>query len=139
MFTYEQSTGLLLDPGSKLLGHGYAGHGAGINNPQLESVQSTGPLPRGRYVIGAPYHNPKTGRVTMNLDPEPANEMFGRSAFRLHGDNALMNRSASEGCIVMPLGVRLAVAQAIGFHVDPHDYTITPVPASTDNVLQVVA
>lgn len=138
LFTYEQSTGLLLFNG-RVLGHGYAGHGAGVDRPDMQDRQGIGPLPRGKYRIGPPHESAKTGRLTMNLDPDPANEMFGRSAFRIHGDNQHQDRSASEGCIVMPLGVRLAIARSIGYRVDPQDYSWTAIPAVSDNTLTVVA
>ena len=139
MFTYEQATGRLLDPSGNLLGQGYAGHGAGVNNPSMQGVAEMGPLPRGKYKIGEPYTNPHTGRVTMNLEPDAANQMFGRGLFRIHGDNPLGNRSASEGCIVVPLGVRMAIARAIGYRIDPQDYSVTAIPPEKDNTLLVVA
>ncbi len=32
--------------------------------------------------------------------------MFGRFAFRIHGDNAQMNHTASDGCIIAALPIR---------------------------------
>jgi hypothetical protein len=139
MFTYQQSTGLLLDAKSHVIGRGYAGHGDGLNQPEMQEVHQVGPLPRGFYTIGAPHDDAKTGRVTMDLEPDAGNEMFERSLFRLHGDNAARNCSASEGCIVMPLDVRLAIAIAIGWRVNGHDFSVTAIPATADNRLQVVA
>lgn len=100
MWTYIQRTGNMYDKDGKLAWTGYAGNGEGLNNPDMENVHQTGPLPRGLYTIGQPYRNQKTGIYTMNLIPDPNNEMFGRADFRIHGDNGKGDRSASEGCIV---------------------------------------
>ena len=108
MWTYEQLTGRLLHNGS-LIGTGYSGHGDGLNNPSMQNVEGIGPLPRGRYTIGARYHHPILGPCTMNLAPAPGNQMFGRSLFRIHGDNPDGNHTASDGCIVLGPSIREAV------------------------------
>jgi hypothetical protein len=99
MYTYRQSTGLLARDGVALL-NGYAGHGAGVNNPAMQDQHDIGPLPEGRYVMTALINSPHTGLATIILDPDPANRMFGRSGFRIHGDNSAANRTASNGCII---------------------------------------
>src|ERR1700761_8617023 len=109
MFTYQQSTGVLSHDGQALW-TGYSGNGPDINRPESQAIKMHGPLPQGRYTIGHPYAHPHLGPVTMNLEPAPANEMFGRGDFRIHGDNSLMNRTASDGCIIMPLATRIKVA-----------------------------
>src|ERR1700710_2802910 len=100
MYTYHQSTGALLHNGIKLL-TGYAGHGIGLNNPAMQDKHDIGPLPLGKYrmiaIVDVPH---TTGLGTIILDPNPANLMFGRSGFRIHGDNSLNNRTASDGCII---------------------------------------
>jgi hypothetical protein len=87
-------------------GNGYAGHGQGLNNPGMQNVHDVGPLPQGTYTIGPEHNNPHTGPATMNLTPDPANNMAGRDAFRIHGDNARGDQSASNGCIVLPRNAR---------------------------------
>jgi Protein of unknown function (DUF2778) len=109
MYTYSQSTGTLLHNGV-LIGTGYAGKGAGKNNPDYQNVVDEGPLPRNQYQIGEAYTNPKTGPLTMDLTPTGASPMFGRDAFRMHGDSIDDPGNASEGCIVLPHDVRLSVA-----------------------------
>lgn len=109
MWIYVQKTGNLYNGNGLFIASGYAGHGEGVNNPALQNIHQEGPLPCGIYTIGAPYHNPKTGVYTMNLVPDPGNVMFGRSDFRIHGDNGKGNRSASEGCPVFPHEVRTKV------------------------------
>ena len=112
MWTYESSTGKIFPEGSILqAGIGWAGQGPGKNNPDMQNVEDIGPLPVGRYKIGAPYHHPKLGPVTMDLTPDPANEMFGRSAFRIHGFGEDVEH-ASEGCIIQVKPVRDRIAES---------------------------
>ena len=61
-----------------------------------------GPLPQGTYRIDPAIDHPHLGPVSMPLIPAPTNEMHGRGGFYIHGDNALHDDSASEGCIVVP-------------------------------------
>jgi Protein of unknown function (DUF2778) len=110
MWVYSQASGHLFAADGLIFARGYAGHGEGLNNPAKEAEHAIGPLPRGRYTIAAARTSDRLGPVVMNLDPDPANEMFGRSLFRIHGDNAAMNRSASDGCIVLARGFRDEIA-----------------------------
>lgn len=123
MFQYSQSTGILLQDGREL-GHGYSGNGIWRDKPEFQNVHSHGPLPRARYIICAPSVHPHLGPVAMALMPYNGSEMFLRGDFFIHGDNAQGDFSASDGCIVMPLSVRIAVAEAV---------------ARGDNDLEVVA
>src|SRR5580700_5502232 len=99
MYTYRQSTGVLERDGIPLL-NCYAGHGDGINEPSMQDEHDVGPLPQGRYTMTAVIDSPHTGLATIILDPDPANQMFGRSGFRIHGDNSALNHTASDGCII---------------------------------------
>jgi hypothetical protein len=47
-----------------------------------------------------------TGPFTLYLGPDATDQMFGRFAFRIHGDNQAMNHTASDGCIVAALTIR---------------------------------
>jgi hypothetical protein len=112
MWTYQQTTGFILNPDGEHVFTGYSGAGhvaaTGRNNPDMQDVVATGPIPQGTYSIGPPYFNPKTGPTTMNLDPLPGTNTFGRSAFRIHGNNA--TDDASEGCIIhSPAGDRMSI------------------------------
>jgi hypothetical protein len=112
MWTYQQSTGQLFRDGS-LVDTGYAGMGDGVNNPDMEDVEMVGPLPRGYYTIGSLQANGRhMGPNVMFLKPDVGNEMHGRSAFYMHGDNGEGDRSASNGCIIMNRSTRLLVAQS---------------------------
>jgi hypothetical protein len=78
---------------------GYAGAGDGKNDPLKQGVRNVGPLPVGLYVIGLPVEGTKMGPLAIPLEPHHKNEMFGRSEFYIHGDNA--THTASTGCIIM--------------------------------------
>ena len=94
-----------------LLGTGYAGHGAGANNPALQSIPDTGPLPQGIYTINPPVDTVTHGPYVMWLTPDPGNQMFGRSGFGIHADEIANpgKRLASTGCIVMSNPARVAI------------------------------
>jgi RHS repeat-associated protein len=100
---FNQSTGQLSHNGIPI-GSGYAGHGAGVNNPTMQGVGGVGPLPQGSYTIGPQQLNITNSGTrlpgSMRLTPVPGNQMFDRSGFLIHGDNSRHNQSASEGCIV---------------------------------------
>lgn len=98
-------------PPCNLLGTGYAGHGAGVNNAAMQSVHNTGPLPQGTYRIDPPVDTATRGPYVMWLTPDPANEMFGRSGFGIHADEVANpgKRLASTGCIVMSNSARMAI------------------------------
>ncbi len=118
MWTYVQSTGELVDASGEVVGRGYAGGGldkeneeaaAGKNNPEMQNVPFVGPLPEGNYGFEAPVDSRVVGRYALRLDPDAANEMYGRDGFFMHGDSIVDPGWASDGCIVMPETVRVAV------------------------------
>ena len=92
-------------------GIGYSGHDSGVNNPKMVDDPGIGPIPPGVYTIGDPLDPPDhLGPLAMPLTPASTNRMYDRSAFFIHGDNALLNHSASHGCIILSHEVRQAVA-----------------------------
>lgn len=105
---YEQTTGRFADPRGREIGVGYSGYGIGRNNFLKQTVRQVGPLPLGRYKIGAYYKHPKLGPLCMNLDPFPETETFGRTLFRIHGNNK--TNDASHGCVILGPGIRGLVA-----------------------------
>lgn len=111
MWVYKQLTGELFHDG-QYIATGYAGNGDGLNNPAMDHVSMIGPLPTGRYEIGPAYTHPIKGPLCMNLIPNPDNNMHGRSAFRIHGDNSRMNHTASKGCIILSRVVRTRIANS---------------------------
>lgn len=108
-FLYEQTTGKLYDARFArlyLVAAGYSGKGIGLNNPDMQSMSRVGPVPQGVYDVHPARDHPQLGPAALRLKPWPSNEMFGRSAFLIHGDNRKGDRSASEGCIVVPRTAR---------------------------------
>jgi hypothetical protein len=101
MITFHQRSGKTFRD-TELIATGWAGQREGINNPDLQNVSNIGPLPRGFYDIGPAYTHPQLGPLVMNLAPDPSNEMFGRSAFRIHGASSEHPEVSSKGCIVLP-------------------------------------
>ena len=115
---YQQSTGNLTDPDGNFIQQGYAGGNCGKNpegrnDPDAQQLHDIGPLPRGIYLIEAPVEHTKLGPFALPLKPSMGNEMFGRSAFFMHGD--LIEGppgSASDGCIIMARETRERVAES---------------------------
>lgn len=110
MHTWEITAGKLYDPSGGFVSKGYAGGNCGknpegIDNADLCNIAKVGPLPPGDYTLGTPVEHSKLGPFAIPLTPDPANEMFGRSDFYVHGDTTPSGR-ASEGCIILPRMVR---------------------------------
>lgn len=105
-WTYVQKTGKLFDPSGALASTGYAGRGEGLNNPAMQQVHMVGPLPVGLYSAGTPQNGTRLGPDAIPLVPFGSNTMFGRGGFYCHADNAHLDHSASEGCIVMDTATR---------------------------------
>lgn len=100
-WTWDQSAGVMYDPDGNKFAGGYSGKGAGLNNPAMQHVVATGPIPQGMWKIGPLRSSKRTGRNIADLTPMPGTNTFGRSAFQIHGDNSKGNRSASSGCIII--------------------------------------
>lgn len=107
-WVYEQSTGRILLAGERI-GIGYSGHGEGLDNPDEESKADIGPIPRGSWMIGEPFKHETKGPIVMRLTPV-GHKAYGREGFLIHGDNAKMNKSASNGCIVLSADLRMSIA-----------------------------
>lgn len=106
MWQFAQSSGDLTTADGTVYKGGWAGHSVGRDNPADENIKDIGPIPEGLYTIGDPYENPHTGPYTMDLTPDPSNEMFGRSLFRIHGAAYKHPELSSDGCIIEPRDVR---------------------------------
>ncbi len=106
---YDQSSGELRHDGA-FEGTGYSGTGIGRNAPDAQRIPHTGPIPQGRYRIGKDYDHPHLGPCVMNLEPEPGTDTFGRSLFRIHGDNK--RHDASQGCIILGPTLRRLIARS---------------------------
>lgn len=99
--------------GHAFYARGYAGHGAGVNNPDLQRARSVGPVMVGWYTIGPP--EPGHGGYTLRLTPDATNDMRGddgkpRGGFLIHGDDFdPAPNSASLGCIILPRPMRMGI------------------------------
>ena len=105
---YSQTTGQVTW-NEQVIGMGYSGRGNGRNNPQLEHLRNTGPIPRGQYSIGPARTHPGKGPVTMSLTPI-GHSARGRTAFLVHGDSRNRPGDASEGCIILPPDIRRRIS-----------------------------
>ena len=112
---YSQSTGNFYyqppasqggGPPAPVASGGYSGNGAGYNNTSMQNIPNVGPIPQGGWTIGTPYNSPKVGPFAIPLTPNPGTNDYGRTDFRIHGDNLCMCGSASEGCIIFGRNVR---------------------------------
>lgn len=110
-WTYSQSTGQLAWNG-QIVGEGYSGKGSGKNNPDMETVKNTGPIPKGQYQIGPSHYRQGKGPKTMALTPI-GHTAHNRSAFLIHGDSRNQPGNASEGCIILPPHVRTKIANSV--------------------------
>lgn len=118
MWNYKQEPGDLLLNGEHVA-FGYSGGGEGKNNPAMQEIHDVGPIPKGRYKIeiiadesGNPVDYEQKKAPVLRLVPDPANEMFGRAGFLIHGDSISAPGSASEGCIIMAHWVRQSIIQS---------------------------
>jgi hypothetical protein len=107
MWRYTQSTGRLDDPHGTPVATGYAGYGVGKNNPAMQDVPNTGPLPCGRYTIGPPRDTKAHGPYVLPLTPDPTTQMYGRAGFLVHGDSIIAPGTASFGCMIFNRAVRI--------------------------------
>jgi hypothetical protein len=114
LHTYSQSSGKWFVNG-EFFAQCYSGIGEGLNNPLMQEVHNVGPIPRGMFRIGDPYHHAHLGEDTMNLDPINGTNTFGRSDFRLHADlkGWPSKHIASHGCVIMIKKERLLVAASL--------------------------
>jgi hypothetical protein len=100
MWVYAQSTGRLSRNGD-FEGSGYSGHGQGLNAPDMEAEHGVGPIPRGRWKITEwDTQHGALGPVVGILEPV-GHTAHGRTLFRIHGDNAEQDHTASDGCIIL--------------------------------------
>lgn len=110
MWTYKQSTGELFHTDSEndetLIGKGYSGAGESKNDPQSQVIHNEGPIPQGVYNILEPRDTEKHGPYVMPLAPDPANQMFGRDGFLIHGDAVHAPGTASQGCVILAHPIR---------------------------------
>lgn len=106
MWVYAQRTGEMTN--GTLQFFGYAGHGSGLNNPDMASVKSIGPPPVGLYSLG-PWHDAVHLGPCVSLLSPVGQDADGRTGLYIHGDNRSVNHSASDGCIILGPSARYAM------------------------------
>jgi hypothetical protein len=99
---YHISSGTLYDPkGIRLPTSGYSGAKDYKNQPIFEACPNQGAIPEGWYEMTKIFNDKHgTGAASIVLKPVRGTVMFGRTDFRIHGDNHAHNGTASHGCIV---------------------------------------
>ena len=115
---YHQQTGYLFH-NEQYFATGYSGRGAGRNNPDMEDRRANdphaveaGPIPRGGYRIGVPFHSSNTGLHAMRLTPI-GHAAHGRTQLEIHGESGSHPGMASTGCIVLsPAGIRQQISDS---------------------------
>ncbi|MEA5114710.1 MAG: DUF2778 domain-containing protein [Geobacteraceae bacterium] len=107
-WVYFQRTGDIVHNG-KYAGKGYSGHSGYCNQCWAEDRKNEGPIPRGRYTIGAANGN--KGPYTMRLTPV-GHQAHGRTGFLIHGDSRQFPGAASTGCIVLPYHARKLIFES---------------------------
>ncbi len=105
MILYRQRDGEI-DLDGHYEGLGYSGRGAARNNPNAEGLSNYGPIPRGKYEVGHCYDHETLGPYVFNLTPI-GHKAFGRTSFRIHGDNQA--HDASHGCIIAGRSIRMRI------------------------------
>ena len=121
-WTYSQSTGVLFNHSTNQSWQCYSGHGDGLNNPQLQDLVMVGPIPQGSWEVVEIASDLKTGPVTWFLEwMAPIWSYPGRDkgSFRVHGDNAEVNHTASDGCVIAPHDCRVTGAVGDVIEVTP--------------------
>lgn len=114
MWIFNQDNGSVVNDNPKITSHftGYAGHGEGKNNPEMQDVRDVGPIPCGMFSIMPPHDSTKTGSYSMVLVPDVDDHLFGRGDFRIHGDSLQHPGEASDGCLILRLHDRRLLWQA---------------------------
>jgi lipoprotein-anchoring transpeptidase ErfK/SrfK len=92
--TYSQKSGIFSNGDTGTSTHSYSGK-KGVTD---QTKKNEGPIPIGTYTITNSCENNKE---RCNLQPDTSNNMFGRNAFQIHGDNGKNDQSASNGCIIL--------------------------------------
>jgi hypothetical protein len=110
VFSISAGTLTDADTGAEL-GPAYSGAPGHVGVVADVALVGAGPIPPGRWTIGAPVDDLQTGPFSLPLTPEPGTETYGRSAFLIHGDNPSMNESASHGCVIAARDIREAISR----------------------------
>ena len=119
MQTYHQTSGVWEDPQGAIVSSAYSGQPPYVNLPSAENLENLGPIPCGNFVMSSVIEeHPKLGRFVIVLVPDDETRAriaaMGRNpdSFRVHGERLEPPPGfASDGCIVMDYGGRVAAWQ----------------------------
>jgi hypothetical protein len=79
----------------------YSGAKGWANQPIFAALPNQGAIPEGWYEMTKIFNDKHgTGLASIVLKPVRGTVMFGRTDFRIHGDNHAHNGTASHGCII---------------------------------------
>jgi hypothetical protein len=112
--TYSESTGIWTYPDGTTA-QGFSGNnevGQDMNNPDSEFIKDHGPIVQGWYTITGPFDLPHLGKVVFKLIPDADNDMEGRGGFDVHGAEAAHPELSSDGCVILGLPYRQAIADS---------------------------
>ena len=110
MWTYAITSGRLTHDDA-YVDTGYSGHPPYVNVATATNLKNQGPLPCGFYIFGEAVDDPKLGPCAIPLTPDPANFMFDRGSFFVHGDEVEHPGAelASDGCMVFKRSTRMMI------------------------------
>ena len=111
-FSFSRSTGKFCDDATGQCSQGYSGY----KGESDQTKKNFGPIPDGKYTVD---NSCGGNRQRCNLTPDSSNNMFGRSAFQVHGDNTKGDQSASQGCIILGQKDRAGLKKGDTIHVKP--------------------
>lgn len=112
-WTYILDPGAVQDPQGRTLAQGASGRQEGKNNPGLCNAKNCGPIPQGRWAIGAMvYPEDLRGPVTLPLEPIDGTLAFGRVGFSLRGACA-EPYVGNAGDVIVPQEVRELMATSM--------------------------
>jgi len=91
----------------------YSGTGAGRNNPAMQGIRNTGPIPQGTYNATGVANtlNGLNSPNVIRLEPAAGTDTLGRDTFRMHGNNRA--NDASQGCPIVPPATRSVLADML--------------------------
>lgn len=90
----------------KVSKNAYSGNQEFYNQEKAQDKENQGPIPVGIYKVLSIVNHPKRGPLAIKLEWKDGPNSYGRSKFYIHGDNKLMNHTASEGCIIIEKELR---------------------------------
>lgn len=109
-WVYHQCTGNLYladnEDARSFVATGYSGAPDHVNRTESEGLVAKGPIPRGVWLMDPPANHKRLGPQSIQLEAADPKTALKRSGFFVHGDNQLVNGTASTGCIILDRATR---------------------------------